>query len=100
LPAISTWSHLGNPLDAAEIAKVVGLHPNYALNLFTRVMHEPIHRFVMRMRLIKAREVDFTTSLPVETIAYDSGFRSVSHFYMQFRRADGLPLQRLRREYL
>ena len=92
--------HLGDPLDAAEIAKVVGLHPNYALNLFTRVMHVPIHRFVMRMRLIKARELLFTTSLPVETIAYDSGFRSVSQFYMQFRRAYGLPPQRLRRDYL
>ncbi len=92
--------HLSEPLDAAQIAQVVGLHPNYALNLFTRVMQVPIHRFILRMRLIRARELLFTSSLPVETIAYDSGFRSVSQFYFQFRRAYGLPPQRLRREFL
>ena len=92
--------HLSEPLDAAAIAEVVGLHPNYALNLFSRVMHVSIHRFVLRMRLIRARELLFTSSLPVETIAYDSGFRSVSQFYLQFRRAYGLPPHRLRREHL
>jgi len=92
--------HLGDPLDAAAIAKVVGLHPNYALNLFTSVMHVPIHRFVLRMRLIRARELLFTSSLPVETIAYDAGFRSISQFYIQFRRAYGVPPHRLRRDYL
>ena len=92
--------HLAEPLDAKAVAAVVGLHPNYALNLFTRVMHVSMHRFVLRMRLIRARELLFTSSLPVETIAYDSGFRSVSQFYLQFRRAYGLPPHRLRLEYL
>ena len=31
--------HLAEPLRAEDIAKVVGLHPNYALNLFTSVMN-------------------------------------------------------------
>lgn len=92
--------HLDEPLDANTIAEVVGLHPNYALNLFTRVMHVSMHRFVLRMRLMRARELLFTTSLPVETIAYDVGFRSVSQFYFQFRRAYGLPPHRLRSEHL
>lgn len=92
--------HLNEPLDIATIAQTVNLHPNYALNLFTRVMHVSIHRFVLRMRLIRARELLFTSSLPVETIAYDSGFRSMSQFYLQFRRAYGLPPHRLRSEYL
>lgn len=92
--------NLNEPLDGAAIAQTVGLHPNYALNLFTRVMHVSIHRFVLRMRLIRARELLFTSSLPVETIAYDAGFQSVSQFYFQFRRAYGMPPNRLRSEHL
>ncbi len=91
--------HLGEPLDAATIAAVVGLHPNYALSLFTRVMHVSLHRYALRMRLIRARELLFTNRLPVESIAYESGCTSVSQFYLQFRRAYGLPPHRLRREY-
>lgn len=91
--------HLEDPLDGASIAGVVGLHPNYALNLFTRVMHVSMHRFVLRMRLIRARELLFTSSLPVESIAYNVGFRSVSQFYLQFRRAYGLSPHRLRSDH-
>ena len=92
--------HLNEPLDAETIGGVVGLHPNYALNLFTEVMQVSIHRFVLRMRLIRARELLFTSALPVESIAYDSGFTSVSQFYLHFRRAYGVPPHRLRLEYL
>ena len=47
--------HLNEPLRGEDIAAVVGLHPNYALNLFTSVMNVSLHRFVVRMRLIRAR---------------------------------------------
>jgi AraC-like DNA-binding protein len=92
--------HLGEPLDAASVAAIVGLHPNYALNLFTEVMQVPIYRFVLRMRLIRARELLFTSTLPVHAIAYESGFTSVSQFYVHFRRAYGVTPHRLRREHL
>jgi len=92
--------HISEPLDATSIANVVGLHPNYAQSLFTCVMHISMHRFVTRMRLIRARELLFASDLSIENIAFASGFASVSQFYSQFVRAYGLPPYRLKREYL
>ncbi len=92
--------HIDEPLDSAAVAEVVGLHPNYALNLFTRVMHISMHRFVIRMRLIRARELLFSSDLTMENIAFSSGFSSLSQFYLHFGRAYGMPPFRLRQEYL
>jgi len=92
--------HISEPLDVPAIAKVVDLHPNYAHTLFKRVMHISVHRFVLRMRLMRARELLFTSDLPIENIAFESGFNSVSQFYFQFSRAYGLPPYRLKRQFL
>ncbi len=92
--------NLALPLRAADVARVVGLHPNYALNLFSEVMRVPLHRFVVRMRLIRARHLLFEGSLSIENVAYRSGFTSLSQFYAQFRNAYGLTPLQMRAHYL
>lgn len=92
--------NLSAPLRAEDVAKVVGLHPNYALNLFSDVMHVPLHRFVVRMRLIRARHLLFEGNLSIENVAYGSGFASLSQFYVQFRTAYGLTPRQMRAHYL
>lgn len=92
--------HLNEPLRAEDVAKVVGLHPNYALNLFTEVMGIPLHKFVVRMRLIRARSLLFRGNLSIENVAFDSGFASLSQFYAQFRQAYGLTPRQMRQHFL
>jgi AraC family transcriptional regulator, melibiose operon regulatory protein len=92
--------NLSAPLSASDVAKVVGLHPNYALNLFSRVMQVPLHRFVLRMRLIKALSLLFEGNLSIENVAFESGFTSFSQFYVHFRKAYGMTPRQLRAEYL
>ncbi len=92
--------NLALPLRAEDVAQVVGLHPNYALNLFTAVMHVPMHKFVVRMRLIRARHLLFEGNLSIENVAYRSGFASLSQFYAQFRTAYGLTPRQMRAHYL
>lgn len=79
--------NLSEPLTTKEIASVVNLHPNYALNLFTRVMRVPLRRFIIRMRLIRARALLFEGNLSIANVAFHSGFTSLSQFYAQFRAA-------------
>lgn len=88
--------NLADPLRAEDIARVVGLHPNYALNLFSAVMNVPLHRFVVRMRLIRARSLLFEGNLSIENVAYQSGFSALSQFYEQFRKAYGLTPRQMR----
>lgn len=92
--------NLSQPLRAEDVSSVVGLHPNYALNLFTQVMHVPLHKFVVRMRLIRARHLLFEGSLSIENVAFRSGFTSLSQFYAQFRDAYGLTPREMRAHYL
>jgi AraC-like DNA-binding protein len=91
--------HLHQPLRAEDVAKVVGLHPNYALNLFTDVMRVPLHKFVVRMRLIRARALLFEGGLSIENVAFESGFASLSQFYAQFRTAYGLTPRQMRAQF-
>lgn len=92
--------NLSAPLRAQDVAKVVGLHPNYALNLFTEVMRVPMHKFVVRMRLIRARSLLFEGNLSIENVAFESGFTALSQFYVQFRQAYGLTPRQMRAFYL
>jgi AraC-like DNA-binding protein len=92
--------NLTDPLRAEDVAKVVGLHPNYALNLFSEVMRVPMHKFVVRMRLIRARSLLFEGNFSIENVAFESGFTALSQFYVQFRNAYGLTPRQMRAHYL
>lgn len=88
--------NLGEPLTAHGIAAIVGLHPNYATNLFTRVMNISMQKFVVRMRLIKARSLLFENNLSIANIAFQSGFASLTQFYAHFRKAYGATPRQMR----
>lgn len=89
--------NLTTPLATADIAAIAGLNPNYATNLFTRVMHIPMQKFVTRLRLIRARSLLFDTGLPISSIALEAGFSSQSQFYDHFRRAYGTTPNQMRK---
>ena len=63
-------------------------------------MHVPLHKFVLRMRLIRARSLLFEGSLSIENVAFEVGFSSLSQFYVQFRKAYGLTPRQMRAKYL
>lgn len=88
--------HVSEPLSTTDVAQVVGLHPNYALNLFSAVMNISLHKFIVRMRLIRARKLLFEGVLSIENVAFASGFKSLSQFYEQFRGAYGITPREMR----
>lgn len=90
--------NITDPLGAEEIAKVVGLHPNYATNLFTKVMHISVQKFVTRMRLIRARSLLFDGSLSIANVAFQAGFVSQTQFYEHFRKAYGMTPSQMRKD--
>jgi transcriptional regulator GlxA family with amidase domain len=57
-------------------------------------MRVPLRRFIIRMRLIRARALLFEGNLSIANVAFHSGFTSLSQFYAQFRVAyDLTPLE-------
>lgn len=90
--------NITDPLSAEDIARVVGLHPNYATNLFTKVMDISVQKFVTRMRLIRARSLLFDGSLSIANVAFQSGFVSQTQFYEHFRKAYGMTPSQMRKD--
>ncbi|MGV8985394.1 MAG: helix-turn-helix domain-containing protein [Cypionkella sp.] len=92
--------NLDKPLKNADITAVTGLHENYALGLFTRIMQIPLKQFVLRMRLMRARALLVESSLAIASVAEASGFTSISQFYHQFKVAYGIAPNAVRTQYL
>lgn len=92
--------NLERPLKNADITAVTGLHENYALSLFTRIMQIPLKQFVLRMRLMRARALLVESSLAIASVADASGFTSISQFYHQFKMAYGTSPNDVRSSYL
>jgi AraC family transcriptional regulator, melibiose operon regulatory protein len=92
--------NLESPLRNADITKVTGLHENYALSIFTRIMQMPLKQFLLRMRLLRARALLVESSMAITSVAEASGFSSVSQFYAQFKRGYGISPAQVRKEYL
>ncbi|UXN68495.1 helix-turn-helix domain-containing protein [Devosia neptuniae] len=90
--------NITEPLTAEDIAHVVGLHPNYATNLFTKVMSISVQKFVVRMRLIRARSLLFDGNTSIANVAFQSGFVSQTQFYEHFRKAYGMTPSQMRKD--
>lgn len=73
-------------IQAADIARAVGLHPKYLHALFRKQCQIPLWEYVMRLRLAHAQRLLLTTNRTIMDVALDSGFGSVSAFYLAFRK--------------
>lgn len=91
--------NLSTPMTNADVAAVTGLHQNYALNLFSEMMHIPMKRFIIRMRLLKARAMLMESNTAICSVAEDSGFSSISQFYHHFVLAYNLTPKMIRNKY-
>lgn len=80
---------LDKPLANADVAKPTGLNVNYALGLFSQTMHLSLKKFVIRMRLLRARSLLVETDMAIANVALECGFGSVTQFYHHFANAYG-----------
>jgi AraC-like DNA-binding protein len=92
--------NLDKPLRNADITAMTGLHENYALSMFTKIMQIPLKQFVLRMRLMRARALLVESALAVTSVAEASGFSSISQFYHHFKAAYGTSPNAVRTQYL
>lgn len=92
--------NLAEPVRNADVAKVTGLHENYALSLFTQTMRLPMKQFIIRMRLLRARAMLTESSIAISTVAESVGFTSISQFYHHFRENYGMTPKALRENYI
>jgi hypothetical protein len=76
-----------DPLTIDDIGKAVGLHPNYAMNLFKKSFGTTLLDYLTHHRISHAQRLLATTDRKIVNVAFDSGFNSLSRFNETFRRA-------------
>ncbi|KXF83442.1 transcriptional regulator [Enterovibrio coralii] len=78
-------SHHDTALTVNQIASHVGLHANYAMGLFQRVMQMTIKQYITAMRVNHARALLSETERSILDISLTVGFNSSSRFYQTFQ---------------
>ena len=83
-----------------DVARETGLHPNYAMKLFHRVMKTSIKQYINKLRLQHAQALLIDTNNAVLNIALEAGFGSISRFYEIFQREYKKTPQEFRNEVI
>lgn len=89
-------SRLNEKITVEQIADSIGYSPSYFSRIFTRETGLTPYQFIMRSRLDRASQLLQTTRLPIQDIAFQTGFSTVSNFCYAFRRSRGISPQQYR----
>lgn len=93
---LSTQPEPGWTLD--RLAGRVHASPFHLARGFHRLAGEPMHRFLLRARLLRALDAVLDSDSELTAIALTLGFSTPSHFAAAFRRSYGIAPSALRRQ--
>jgi AraC-like DNA-binding protein len=83
-------THLQNPLERADLAKVAHLSPSHLARVFRATTNKSLIERLTELRLAQACAMLGESSLPITRIALDVGFNSFSHFTSLFKKNIGM----------
>jgi transcriptional regulator GlxA family with amidase domain len=83
-------------MDADSIARELNLSTSHFRYLFREATRQPFHKYLVSMRLEKARELLLQTDIPVTQIADHVGFLNPAHFSRAFSKRFGVAPSALR----
>lgn len=93
-------ANIGNDVTLAELASPVGVSPNHFCTAFRASTGEPPHRYFVRLRLDRAKQLLRKHQSTVTEVAHELGFASSAHFSSVFRKHVGAPPSQWRREHI
>jgi AraC family transcriptional regulator, melibiose operon regulatory protein len=88
--------HALEDISVDDVAAAAGLHPNYAMALYKRVVGMSIKQSILRHRLDTAQSLLISSDTPVSKTGFACGFGSVSSFYSAFEKRFGTSPQLFR----
>ena len=87
------------PITVADISKVVGLHPNFAVRIFKKACGTTLIEHLTHHRIFHAKRLLTTTEQKIVDVAFGSGFGSISRFNEAFLRTVGCSPRKYRDQY-
>ncbi len=83
-------AHLNENIGLIELADLVKISPNYFLQLFKQSTGITPHKFVIRTRIERAKELLILKEMKIAQIAQYVGFANQSHLNLHFKRLVGV----------
>jgi AraC family transcriptional regulator len=81
--------HLDAKVDLTSVAAACGLSPGHFAKAFKRTLGMPPHRWLLRQRVARARDLLLHTGEPLDAVALACGFADQSHMNRVFSRIVG-----------
>jgi len=81
-------SRYAEPHSLSSVARLVGMSPFQFSRVFSELAGLPPHRYLLRVRLDRARQMLLDGKSVTET-CFDVGFSNLSHFTRSFRKRFG-----------
>jgi AraC family transcriptional regulator len=88
--------NLARDVSLAELAAVAGLSVTHFRSLFRESAGLPVHQYLIRRRVERAKSLLGETKLPISRIAVETGFSHQSHLARHMRRVLGVSPKALR----
>lgn len=85
--AVFVATHYRKDIQVREIGEAVDLHPDYANVLFREALGVTLSDYLLEHRIAHAQRMLATTNEKVASIAFASGFGSISRFNAAFKKA-------------
>ena len=82
--------NLSNECSAECLGEVFHYHPNYINRVFKENVGITIHGFLIKQRIMLAKELLVASNMTLEKIALKCGFKTLSHFSLCFKNNCGV----------
>jgi AraC-like DNA-binding protein len=87
---LSIFNSSGSLPSESELARRLGITPEYLSRLFRKVMKKSYRDYITEMRISKAQEMLRYTDLSIMDIALEVGYQTHSYFTNKFRMITGI----------
>lgn len=88
--------NLSQDISLVDIAGVAGLSVSHFKSLFRETLGLPVHQYLIRRRVERAKTLLGEGKLPISQIAFETGFSHQSHLARHMRRVLGVSPKALR----
>ncbi|WP_067029511.1 helix-turn-helix domain-containing protein [Allomuricauda sp. CP2A] len=93
-------SNFTEPIKASDVAREVGLHPDYANSIFKKAFCKTISNYIIGQRVLYAERKLSISDEPITSLAFQSGFSSISRFNAAFKKKNKLTPREYRKRHL
>jgi AraC-like DNA-binding protein len=88
--------HCDAPIQLEDLGKLVGLHPRYLCQKFSKEIGRSPMAALTEARMERARQLLTRTRLPISEVGAQAGYRDVYHFSKRFKNVVGMSPRKFR----